>query len=283
MFLLAEVQFHDTNRMKYRTNARRVKIDHGYCTLQTTDASAESSHTYQCLQEKQRQSKKDSDQRMSQDKGKSKTDDQQKESPKRNSRRKSIEKWIKRESNQSRTSHIYHSIENINQLGEQVTELSSSSNFKGVLDTSDVSLTFPLRSSCKGRPKLPLPTDEEVVRSLESVTISDPSLQDTPPAVPPRRSTKDKTVTPRTRHQQKQAKKKSTFKQINLFGYTIKDIGEVLRQLNMSGYVQSFRDAAIDGLILSGLTKDILISEFDMKQFEAIKLMNFVKRGHIPR
>ena len=64
---------------------------------------------------------------------------------------------------------------------------------------------------------------------------------------------------------------------------TIKEVGNALKKMGLQKYVNPFRDAKIDGVILSAFDEQILCDEFKMKRFEAIKVLSFAKTGHIPK
>ena len=64
---------------------------------------------------------------------------------------------------------------------------------------------------------------------------------------------------------------------------SIKDLGEYLHILNIGQYAERLADAQIDGILLRELDEQILNEEFGFKRFEAIKLMKFARRGHLPK
>ena len=63
---------------------------------------------------------------------------------------------------------------------------------------------------------------------------------------------------------------------------SIQDVANVLQKLKLEHYIPVFRKQWIDGAILSELNSDILHLECGMKKVEAIRLMAFVQKGHIP-
>jgi hypothetical protein len=63
----------------------------------------------------------------------------------------------------------------------------------------------------------------------------------------------------------------------------IQDLGEYLHILNIGQYAEKLADAQIDGILLKELDEQILIEEFGLKRFEAIKLMKFARHGHLPK
>lgn len=64
---------------------------------------------------------------------------------------------------------------------------------------------------------------------------------------------------------------------------TIVQIGEVLEKLQLEKYVGLFKDNMIDGTILQELEKDDLVQDFKFTNVEAIRLLKFIKTGHVPR
>lgn len=64
---------------------------------------------------------------------------------------------------------------------------------------------------------------------------------------------------------------------------TIVEIGEVLEKLRLNKYVPIFKDQMIDGAILQELEKDDFVNVFKFTTVEAIRLVKFIKTGHIPR
>jgi hypothetical protein len=64
---------------------------------------------------------------------------------------------------------------------------------------------------------------------------------------------------------------------------SIQDLGEYLHILNIGQYAERLADAQIDGILLRELDEQILDEEFGFKRFEAIKLMKFARRGHLPK
>ncbi|WAR16293.1 hypothetical protein MAR_030887 [Mya arenaria] len=64
------------------------------------------------------------------------------------------------------------------------------------------------------------------------------------------------------------------------------DIGklcDVLKQLKLDKYVQTFHDNAIDGMIVSSLKSEEYQTELGMTRLEALRLFHFVQSGHIPK
>lgn len=60
------------------------------------------------------------------------------------------------------------------------------------------------------------------------------------------------------------------------------EVGEYLKVLKLDKYVDIFKENLIDGQLLRELDKDILNESFGMKGLEVIRLMKFVKDGHVP-
>ncbi len=67
-----------------------------------------------------------------------------------------------------------------------------------------------------------------------------------------------------------------------LDGLSVSQVCECLSLLNMEGYIQEFRRQQIDGNLLKGLNESVLQREFSFTEFNASKLMRFV-RGWRPR
>nr|XP_022295847.1 uncharacterized protein LOC111105755 isoform X1 [Crassostrea virginica] len=63
---------------------------------------------------------------------------------------------------------------------------------------------------------------------------------------------------------------------------TMQDVGIALKKLRLEKYIPVFKQQWIDGAILRGLDADILHLECGMNRIEAIRLMTFVQKGHIP-
>ena len=64
---------------------------------------------------------------------------------------------------------------------------------------------------------------------------------------------------------------------------SIKDLGKIMKQLHLDKHVKKFSKDGIDGVIVSQLTTDDLKSDFHFTNVEALKLMTYVKTGHIPK
>ncbi|KAL4218084.1 hypothetical protein ACF0H5_022821 [Mactra antiquata] len=63
---------------------------------------------------------------------------------------------------------------------------------------------------------------------------------------------------------------------------TIDEVSVCMNRLGLGQYEKAFRDEMVDGALLNLLDKDMLREDFGMKGVEAIRLMKFVKDGHIP-
>ncbi|XP_061188308.1 uncharacterized protein LOC133196428 [Saccostrea echinata] len=63
----------------------------------------------------------------------------------------------------------------------------------------------------------------------------------------------------------------------------IKEVGDMLKKLGLEKYVPIFKEKWIDGAILSELSIDILHKECSMSKIEAVRLMSYVQKGHVPR
>ncbi|KAL3891480.1 hypothetical protein ACJMK2_003742 [Sinanodonta woodiana] len=64
--------------------------------------------------------------------------------------------------------------------------------------------------------------------------------------------------------------------------YKIKDVSEALRFLKLDKYIQRFEDEMVDGRMLRSIDGNFLRDEFKFTRVEALRLMNYVKDGHIP-
>jgi hypothetical protein len=64
--------------------------------------------------------------------------------------------------------------------------------------------------------------------------------------------------------------------------YTIEDIAQVLEDLKLDKYVQTFTEQVVDGELAFDFDESILQDHFKFSRFDALKFMKFVKTGHIP-
>lgn len=62
----------------------------------------------------------------------------------------------------------------------------------------------------------------------------------------------------------------------------VADVGVLLQKLKLEKYASVFEKQWIDGAILSELTADILHTDCGMTKLEAVRLMTYVEKGHIP-
>lgn len=63
---------------------------------------------------------------------------------------------------------------------------------------------------------------------------------------------------------------------------SVKDVGDILKKLKLGKFVKRFKSEMIDGEILTDLTRNILINEFNFSHIEAIRLEKFIASGHVP-
>ncbi|KAL3891496.1 hypothetical protein ACJMK2_003757 [Sinanodonta woodiana] len=64
---------------------------------------------------------------------------------------------------------------------------------------------------------------------------------------------------------------------------TIEQVGQYLTVLGLERHVDTFKRNGVDGIILVELDEIVLVEELGLKKLEAIKLMQFVRKGHIPK
>ncbi|XP_052764414.1 uncharacterized protein LOC128206160 isoform X1 [Mya arenaria] len=64
---------------------------------------------------------------------------------------------------------------------------------------------------------------------------------------------------------------------------TVREVTGYLERMNLSSYAQQFLDNDVDGVLLTGLTKNDLMTDFGMKGVEAQKIINFCKEAHLPK
>ena len=65
-------------------------------------------------------------------------------------------------------------------------------------------------------------------------------------------------------------------------GLSVDDVADCLRRLHLDAFVESFRQHAVDGDLLSHIDEQMLVSDFAMTRFEAKKLVMFVMHGWRP-
>ncbi|KAK3577624.1 hypothetical protein CHS0354_013690 [Potamilus streckersoni] len=63
----------------------------------------------------------------------------------------------------------------------------------------------------------------------------------------------------------------------------IKDVSEALRLLKLDKYIQMFEEEMVDGRMLKSIDGNFLRDEFKFTRVEALRLMNYVKDGHVPK
>lgn len=64
---------------------------------------------------------------------------------------------------------------------------------------------------------------------------------------------------------------------------SVQDIQSLLEAFNLSKYQNDFKKHLIDGAMLEGLGEEILRDDFKFKQVEVIRIMKFIREGHIPK
>lgn len=70
------------------------------------------------------------------------------------------------------------------------------------------------------------------------------------------------------------------------FDITMLSVGEIARclsLLNLDQYVQLFQENQVDGALLGCLDEDVLMQDFGLKRFDAIKLSKFTHKGWRPK
>lgn len=70
---------------------------------------------------------------------------------------------------------------------------------------------------------------------------------------------------------------------IDIASLSVEQVSACLTVLNLSQYVRTFREQQIDGALLSCLDKDVLVSDFGFRKFDAIKLAKFARDGWRPK
>ncbi|XP_071143066.1 uncharacterized protein [Mytilus edulis] len=64
---------------------------------------------------------------------------------------------------------------------------------------------------------------------------------------------------------------------------SVHDIQEILKTLNLSKYCKTFKKNLIDGTVLQELDEQSLKKDFKFMHVEAVRLMKYVRAGHIPK
>ncbi|KAK3104169.1 hypothetical protein FSP39_025005 [Pinctada imbricata] len=187
-----------------------------------------------------------------------------------------------------RSVHIYHSIDDLSLL--QIDKVPSTTKRKTF---STLKEKFS-RKTDKGRHvsiSSPILNNESVIEKLMASPATKPKneTKNKKPPLPLRSSF-------RATHKELETQLSSSTEVISrperdrelrieemISQFSINDVGNVLVELGLDKFVESFRKASIDGYTLTMLTKQILREEFGLKQYEAIKLRNFVRKGHIPK
>jgi len=64
---------------------------------------------------------------------------------------------------------------------------------------------------------------------------------------------------------------------------SVQNIQDILKSLNLSKYCDVFRKHLIDGNILEDLSEQSLRNDFSFMHVEAVRLMKYVRAGHVPK
>jgi hypothetical protein len=64
---------------------------------------------------------------------------------------------------------------------------------------------------------------------------------------------------------------------------SVENIQDILKSLNLSKYCDAFQQHLIDGDILENLTEQVLRNDFSFMHVEAVRLMKYVRSGHVPK
>ncbi|KAK3576952.1 hypothetical protein CHS0354_017628 [Potamilus streckersoni] len=64
---------------------------------------------------------------------------------------------------------------------------------------------------------------------------------------------------------------------------TVIDVSNLLRRLKLENHIIVFKERGIDGHALFKLSEQILEKEYNFKKVESVKLMSFIRAGHIPK
>ncbi|XP_060084029.1 uncharacterized protein LOC132563286 [Ylistrum balloti] len=81
----------------------------------------------------------------------------------------------------------------------------------------------------------------------------------------------------------KETTKKSEMVRKSLEQCSMSAIKRHLSDLQLQKYANKFEEQRVDGMIFVDLTREILEKEFHMSQLEILRLLMFIKTGHIPR
>jgi len=64
---------------------------------------------------------------------------------------------------------------------------------------------------------------------------------------------------------------------------SVQDVVDCLRRIHLDAYVDAFQRNGVDGVLLSNIDEQMMITDFAMSRFEAKKLMMYVKHGWRPK
>lgn len=70
---------------------------------------------------------------------------------------------------------------------------------------------------------------------------------------------------------------------LDIVSLSVEQVSACLVVLKLGQYVRTFREQQIDGALLSCLDKDVLVSDFGFRKFDAIKLAKFARDGWRPK
>ncbi|XP_046350961.1 uncharacterized protein LOC124131620 isoform X2 [Haliotis rufescens] len=158
--------------------------------------------------------------------------------------------------------------------GAMVTELQRKLKITGTEDkpqkTSVTKITKSVSTTSQDtscRPKLPSRSSSfsEDASAINVSQVQGTVSDDVPvPKLPPRRG---------------------SIKQVpnHLKDLTIEGFSKALKELKLVKYISKFQNQQVDGLLAHEFTMDVLKSDFKFTGFESVKLMKFIKTGHIPK
>jgi len=63
---------------------------------------------------------------------------------------------------------------------------------------------------------------------------------------------------------------------------SVSGVGEILKKLKLGNYVHKFADDMVSGSIVGEFDEDLLKEEYNLRKIEVIRLMKFIRTGHIP-
>lgn len=64
---------------------------------------------------------------------------------------------------------------------------------------------------------------------------------------------------------------------------SVSEIQEILKTLNLAKYCDGFKEQLIDGAVLEDLNEEVLRKDFNFMHVEAVRLMKYVRAGHVPK